>query len=173
MSFADAVQKCLSMYAVFSGRARRSEYWWFYLFFILFYLAAVLVEVAVLGTETPILQLIVIAALVIPMLAVSVRRVHDTGRSGWWLLISVIPLIGGIWMFVLTVLDSEPSENKYGPSPKPGPAWDTAPLWDSARDARQESQSDRTCAQCNRTFASVTRLESHRVETEGECVPIS
>jgi uncharacterized membrane protein YhaH (DUF805 family) len=139
VGFADAVKNCLSRYAAFNGRARRSEYWWFYLFVSLLYLAAVAVE-AVLGIATPILQLIVIAAILIPMLAVSVRRLHDTGRSAWWLLISFVPLIGGIWMFVLTVLDSEPGENEYGPSPKPQPAWDAAP-WESAGDARQEPQS--------------------------------
>jgi len=57
-------------------------------------------------------------AIFIPSLAVGVRRLHDTGRSGWWLLISLIPLIGTIWLFILLVLDSNPGDNKYGPNPK-------------------------------------------------------
>ncbi len=108
MGFTEAVKNCFSKYATFQGRARRSEYWWFYLFFVLVYGAAAAVDVA-LGNELPILALIVLAALFFPLMAAGVRRLHDTGRSGWWVFISLVPIIGGIWLFVLTVLDSEPA----------------------------------------------------------------
>ncbi len=61
-------------------------------------------------------------ATIVPALAVLVRRLHDTGRTGWWALIGLVPLVGGIVLFVFSVLDSQPEENKYGPSPKVGAA---------------------------------------------------
>ncbi len=126
MGFTAAVKSCLSKYATFKGRARRSEYWWFHLFFALAYMAGFAVDFALMGNETLIFTLLVFAALLLPSLAVSVRRLHDTGRPGWWLLISFIPFIGGIWLLVLTLLDSELGENKFGPSPKHSPEWNAA-----------------------------------------------
>ena len=109
-------------YAVFSGRARRKEYWYFVLCHLL--IGAVLAVVdfssglhiegfGVLGS------LYMLAAF-IPSLAVNVRRLHDTGRSGWWFLIIFIPYIGGIVLIVFQAFDSQPGENKYGPNPKEG-----------------------------------------------------
>ena len=124
MSFQDAVRTCLTeKYADFSGRARRSEYWWFYLFTTL---AIIVLEVlfAVLGQASSVLAaifglLLLVGALglIAPGLAVGARRLHDTGKSGWWLLIGLVPF-GGIVLLVFFVLDSAPGPNQYGPNPK-------------------------------------------------------
>ena len=112
----------LKKYAVFSGRARRKEYWMFILFNVIFSFVAATLDY-VLGTGFGefgygIIYLLYGLAIFIPGLAVSVRRLHDTGRSGWWLLINIIPIIGWIWLLILMVTDSTPGENKYGPNPK-------------------------------------------------------
>ena len=109
----------LKKYAVFSGRARRKEYWMFALFAGIIY-----VVFAVLGVVTKQSWLVAIPYLgfLLPGLAVTARRLHDTGRSGWWILFGLAPLVGGITLFVFSVLDSEPGDNKYGPNPKLVPA---------------------------------------------------
>jgi len=170
VSFTEAIKTCLSKYVAFKGRARRSEYWWFYLFYVVIYLAGLAIDIAV-GNGVPIFAYIAMASLLLPMIAVTVRRLHDTGRSAWMLLIALIPVIGGIWLFVLTVLDSEHGENEYGPSPVAHPGWG-ALRSESARDSRHETQSTRTCESCSRTFGSAALLEAHRAEARGECVPI-
>jgi uncharacterized membrane protein YhaH (DUF805 family) len=106
----------LKNYAGFSGRARRTEYWMFALFSFIITAVLDLIGMAVkLGAY---LGLIYGLLVLIPTLAVGVRRLHDTGRSGWWLLIGLIPIIGAIILIVFMVLDSEPGDNKYGPNPK-------------------------------------------------------
>ena len=115
MSFADAVRSCLTQYAGFSGRARRSEFWFFYLFTFLVGVVAGIVD-TVLGTGS-IVAGIAALALVVPSLAAGARRLHDTGRSGWWLLISLVPVLGFIVLVVFYVQDSQPA-NEHGPSPK-------------------------------------------------------
>lgn len=112
----------LQNYADFSGRARRTEYWMFTLFNGLISIALSVLDIS-FGTfdaeaGVGLLSTIYAFAVLIPSLAVFVRRLHDTGRSGWWLLIGLIPLIGGIVLFVFTVMDSEPGRNDYGPYPK-------------------------------------------------------
>ena len=112
----------LKKYAVFSGRARRKEYWMFVLFNIIFSFALGLMD-TIIGTYDPQLMYGVLSglyslAVLIPSIAVSVRRLHDTGRTGWWVFIALIPLIGPIWLLILMLLDSKPGENKYGPNPK-------------------------------------------------------
>jgi uncharacterized membrane protein YhaH (DUF805 family) len=107
--------EALKKYAVFSGRARRKEYWMYTLFVVIIY--AVLLGIG-LALKTPYLAIIFYVAILLPSLAVTVRRLHDTGRSGWFVFIGIIPLIGGIWMLVLLCGDSESGANKYGPSPK-------------------------------------------------------
>lgn len=120
MSFADSVRTCFSKYATFSGRARRSEYWWFYLFYIL---CTVVLEIIVIAARNG-LPFILILGLVLPSLAAIVRRLHDTGRSGWWFWIGLVPLVGAIILIVFACQDSQPGTNQYGPSPKElgGPA---------------------------------------------------
>jgi uncharacterized membrane protein YhaH (DUF805 family) len=111
----------LKKYATFSGRARRKEYWMFVLFNIIFSIVATVID-NLLGTTQEsgygILSSIYSLAVLLPGLAVSVRRLHDIGKSGWWLFIALIPLIGAIWLLVLTVTDSQPGDNEYGPNPK-------------------------------------------------------
>ena len=106
----------LKKYAVFSGRARRKEYWMFLLFNIV--IALVLGFVEGLANGPGIVSMLYSLAVLIPSIAVSVRRLHDTDRSGWWLLIALIPLIGTIVLIVFFVQDSKPGENQYGPNPK-------------------------------------------------------
>ncbi len=105
----------LKKYADFTGRARRSEYWMFVLFYIIFYIVAAVLD-SVIGT-LPILTLVYSLALLIPAISVATRRLHDTGRTGWWQLISFVPLIGAIILLVFLVQDSR-DENEYGANPK-------------------------------------------------------
>lgn len=108
--------KVVQNYAVFSGRAHRTEYWMFTLFFYIIYIVLAVVEAMVLGT--PFAAGIFGLALLIPYLAVTARRLHDTNRSGWWILIALVPAIGGIVLLVFMVLDSEAGENRFGSNPK-------------------------------------------------------
>jgi len=107
----------LKKYATFSGRAQRAEYWYFLLFN---FIASIVIGIisAVIGDDKGIIGVLYSLAIFIPALAVSVRRLHDIGKSGWMILITLIPFIGSIWLFVLMVIDSNPGENKYGPNPK-------------------------------------------------------
>ncbi len=118
MSWYIAVMK---KYAEFRGRARRREYWMFVLFNTIFLVAAMILDRLIFGIPIEnIGPLYGIYALVviIPGLAVSVRRLHDTGRSGWYFFINFIPLIGAIWFLVIMCQDSAPGENRYGSNPK-------------------------------------------------------
>jgi len=114
----------LKKYAVFSGRARRAEFWYFTLFLFLFSVAFQLVD-WVLGLNKVaaglgFFSLILGLATLLPSLAVAVRRLHDTGRSGWWLFIGLVPVAGFIILLVFYVQDSQPGSNAYGPNPKTG-----------------------------------------------------
>ncbi len=106
----------LKKYAVFSGRARRTEYWMFFL--INFIITFVLGFVEGLFKGPGVLGMVYSLGVLVPSIAVGVRRLHDTGRSGWWLLISFVPLIGAIVLLVYMVQDSQAAENSYGPNPK-------------------------------------------------------
>ncbi|NLN60224.1 MAG: DUF805 domain-containing protein [Deltaproteobacteria bacterium] len=111
----------LKKYAVFSGRSRRKEYWMFFLFNIIIGLVLGLVEgiAGIAGqSDQSILATLYMLAVLVPGIAVGVRRLHDTGRTGWWLLISLVPLIGAIVLFIMLVQDSQAGENQYGPNPK-------------------------------------------------------
>jgi uncharacterized membrane protein YhaH (DUF805 family) len=112
----------LKKYAVFGGRARRKEYWMFVLFNIIFSLVALLLD-RLLGTRvgesgSGWISILYSLAVIIPSLAVSIRRLHDVGKTGWWLLIGLVPLIGAIWLLILYIGDSQMGENQYGPNPK-------------------------------------------------------
>ena len=106
----------LKKYAVFSGRARRKEYWMFILFNMVIVFVLGLIEG--FAGSPGVLGGIYGLAVLIPTIAVFVRRLHDTNRSGWWWLISFIPLIGAVVLLVFMVQDSQPGENQYGPNPK-------------------------------------------------------
>jgi len=111
----------LKKYAVFGGRARRKEYWLFTLFNMI--IAYVLLAIDYLvgtdyGSNMGLLYTLYILATLLPSLAVFVRRLHDTGRSGWWFFIGFVPLVGAIILIVFMVLDSQSGSNKYGEDPK-------------------------------------------------------
>ena len=106
----------LKKYAVFSGRARRKEYWMFFLFNIIIAFSLGFIE-GLLGSPG-VIGMIYSLAVLIPGIAVSVRRLHDTGRSGWWLLIALIPLIGSIVLLVFMVQEGKDEENDFGENPK-------------------------------------------------------
>lgn len=112
----------IKKYAVFSGRARRKEYWYFFLFNFLVSFVIAFVE-GIAGFVDPeigygMLSAIYSLAVLIPGIAVSIRRLHDTNRSGWWLLLILIPLIGAIALLIFFASDSQPGENEYGANPK-------------------------------------------------------
>ncbi|HEY1119274.1 MAG TPA: DUF805 domain-containing protein [Acidimicrobiales bacterium] len=121
MSFTESVRTCFQKYADFSGRAGRAEFWWFFLFVTLVSIGATIFD-AILGLDfdagafgdTGVLQILTFLALFLPDLAVNVRRLHDTGRSGWWVLIVLVPCLGLIMMLVFCVTRGEAHANKYG-----------------------------------------------------------
>ncbi|WP_036800305.1 DUF805 domain-containing protein [Photobacterium marinum] len=112
----------LKNYAVFKGRARRKEYWYFFLINLIISIVLGYVDSALgtpgaaegAGAIGAVYSLIVL----VPAIAVGVRRLHDTGRTGWWMLIGLIPLIGFLVLLYFFVLDSNPGSNEYGPNPK-------------------------------------------------------
>jgi len=112
----------LKKYAVFSGRSRRTEYWMFALFSTLIAFGLIILDtMAGFANKTAgfgALTAVYMLATFIPGFAVSVRRLHDIGRSAWWLLIGIVPLIGGLVLLIFTVTDGERGENRYGPNPK-------------------------------------------------------
>lgn len=125
VGFGEAIQRCLKeKYACFEGRASRSEYWYFYLFQFLLCLGLFAVWgicYALLDNAGMILGGIICAlvglALLVPQIAVSVRRFHDSGKSGWWYLIVFVPYLGGLILFILMLLPSDLYPNKFGPVP--------------------------------------------------------
>ena len=114
--------KAFRHYSDFKGRARRKEFWIFNLFnviafLIVLMLAFVLVDITgELYWET--ITILYLLAMIIPSIAVTVRRLHDTGKNGWMILLGLIPIIGTIWLFVLFVSDSNLEENEFGKNPK-------------------------------------------------------
>lgn len=110
----------LKKYAVFEGRAQRTEYWVFFLVNLIITFVLGFVEGLVGGPG--VISLIYSLAVLIPGIAVTIRRLHDTDRSGWWLLIALIPAIGAIVLLVFMVLDGTPGKNQYGSNPKAGVA---------------------------------------------------
>src|SRR5271169_4721736 len=121
----------LKKYAVFDGRARRKEYWFFALINTLIIIPLTILGLVLLvitstnGSDAALLLLIVPLLIyslfiILPSIAVTVRRLHDTNRSGWWYLITFIPWVGSAILFVFTVLDGTPGPNQYGPDPKAG-----------------------------------------------------
>ncbi|OOF40408.1 hypothetical protein BKK49_06175 [Rodentibacter rarus] len=111
----------LKNYATFNGRARRKEYWMFALFNTVITIALVIFDelLGLVNYEVGfgILSGLYSLAVIIPGLAVSIRRLHDVNRSGWWVLIALIPF-GCIVLFIFGCLDSQPGDNQYGPNPK-------------------------------------------------------
>ena len=115
----------LRKYAVFNGRARRREYWIFELMNVAIALALFVLAVMLGKAGYPYflsVPFLYIVATIIPALSSLIRRLHDTGRSGWWYCIGLIPLFGPISLLIFTVEDSQPGENRYGPNPKRQPS---------------------------------------------------
>lgn len=116
MSFVDAIKSVFTQYVGFNGRARRSEYWYFVLFnfivsFVLSLLGNFVSFFSILGTIWSL-------AVLLPSLAVCIRRLHDIGKAWTWILLGLIPLVGQIILIVFFCQDSQPGENQYGPNPK-------------------------------------------------------
>ncbi|TDO45259.1 uncharacterized membrane protein YhaH (DUF805 family) [Kribbella sp. VKM Ac-2527] len=110
----------LKKYAVFSGRARRKEYWMFFLFNLVISVILSIVD-SVAGTNgsgVGIISTIYSLAVLLPSIAVLVRRLHDTGKSGFWVFIGLVPLIGAIVLIVFAATEGNPGDNQYGPDPK-------------------------------------------------------
>ena len=111
----------LKNYATFSGRSNRSEFWYFTLFYLIFVIVAVVLDnvlgFAFDGSPYGPIYFIFILGTLLPNLAVTVRRLHDLDKSGWWILIGAIPLIGGLWLLIMLVGKGTEGENKYGPDP--------------------------------------------------------
>lgn len=106
---------CLQNYVKFDGRARRSEYWYFVLFNFIISCAVEFVGYLI-GLDW--LVSLYGIGVFLPGLAVGIRRLHDIGKSGFWILIGLIPLVGWIWLIILLCQDSQPGSNEYGPNPK-------------------------------------------------------
>lgn len=112
----------LRNYVGFSGRAQRAEFWWFTLINVIISVILSLIDEGV-GTAGPdggggLLSVLYALAVLLPGLAVGVRRLHDIGRTGWWVLIGLIPIIGQLVLIYFWVQDSEGDENRFGPNPK-------------------------------------------------------
>ena len=111
-------------YANFNGRASRQEYWMYNLFIFIFTIVVGFIDGFL---SLGFLSLLYVLAILIPGLAVLVRRLHDVNKSGWWFFIIFIPIIGTIWMLILLCTDGNPGENSYGPSPKAAPVSNKEP----------------------------------------------
>ena len=111
----------LKKYAVFEGRARRKEYWIFVLISSLVLIFLSLIDELTgwkVWEDEGVLSLVYSIAVFVPTLAVVVRRLHDTDRSGWWILIALIPLVGAIVLLVFLILKGNEGDNRFGPDPK-------------------------------------------------------
>ena len=113
MSFSDSIKSVFSQYAGFNGRARRSEYWWFTLF--------TMIVSGIIGAILPDFAWIWTLIVLVPSLAVSIRRLHDVGKSGWFYLWVLLPLVGHIIVLIQFCKDST-EDNQWGPNPKSAPA---------------------------------------------------
>lgn len=114
--FSNALKK----YATFAGRTSRKGYWMFILFYLLFYIVAMVLDFIIVAvTQAPlvIFSTLFALAMILPCWSITVRRLHDTGKSGWMILVGMIPLIGGIWLLVLMCKAGDTTTNAYGEIP--------------------------------------------------------
>lgn len=115
MNFVDAVKSGFSRYFDFSTRSLRSEYWWFFLSYVVAGIVLTIVDGFTIGMG--VLPLLAMLAYFIPILAVTARRLHDVGRSGWWILIAFVPIVGGLILLYWMVISGEDDENRFGANP--------------------------------------------------------
>jgi uncharacterized membrane protein YhaH (DUF805 family) len=122
MGFGEAITSVLGKYVTFTGRAPRSEYWFWVLFVFIITIAASILDMAIFPWSSvgggPV-SLILTLGLLLPNIAVGIRRLHDIDRTGWWLLICLIPLIGIIVLLVWACTKGTPGPNRFGPDPLP------------------------------------------------------
>jgi uncharacterized membrane protein YhaH (DUF805 family) len=114
MDFMTAVKTCINKYFSIQGRAQRSEYWWYTLFIIIVTIIAMVVDMAI---GFPLFYMIVALGTLAPSICVAIRRMHDKGKSGWWLLIGLIPIIGGLYILYMFVTRGTEGDNDFGPDP--------------------------------------------------------
>ena len=112
MNFIESLQTCYKKFFDFSGRASKSEYWWFQLYNTILYILTFVFQ-----NDLALLFSILVIANLIPVFAAGVRRVHDINKSGWWILISIVPIIG-LYIIVLLITDGSKGKNRFGPKPK-------------------------------------------------------
>ena len=123
MGFGQAIAAGFANYFNFRTRASRSEYWYFMLFLVIVSVALSILELAIAGPrDIFVLSSIFSLATLIPSLAALVRRLHDMGRSGWWVLLGIVPLVGIIVLLYCACQPTLPQQNQYGPPPVPMPA---------------------------------------------------
>lgn len=114
--FTDALK---NHYADFSGRATRSQYWYFVLFSMIFSIIASIIDYAIFGENKMMVNGFYNLAVLIPSISIGARRLHDTGKSGWRQLVGLIPLLGTVWFIILLATDTVAGDNQYGPQPTP------------------------------------------------------
>jgi uncharacterized membrane protein YhaH (DUF805 family) len=123
MTFGDAIRSGFDHYAKFDGRASRPAFWWWVLFVVLVSIAANIIDLAI---GAPVFSALAGLGLLLPNISVSIRRLHDTNRTGWWILIWLIPLIGLIVLLIFYLQQGDPEENRFGPPPATTTATTTA-----------------------------------------------
>ena len=112
MNFTKSIEICFKKFATFDGRARKSEFWWFQLFCLIVELIGIIFD-HLMGYESGFFELVAYVIVLLPSLAVGARRLHDTGRSGWWQLL-YLTIIGIIVLIVWWVADGDKKKNKFG-----------------------------------------------------------
>ena len=112
MNFIESIQSCYKKFFDFSGRASKSEYWWFQLYQLIIYALSLIFQ-----SDLALLFSIVVIANLLPLYACGVRRIHDSDKSGWFILLSLIPIIG-LYVFVLLIQDGSKGKNRFGTKPK-------------------------------------------------------
>ena len=112
MNFTESIQTCYKKFFDFSGRASKSEYWWFQLYQLIIYVLSLIFQ-----SDLALLFSILVIANLLPLYACGVRRIHDSDKSGWFILLSLIPIIG-LYVFVLLIQDGSKGKNRFGAKPK-------------------------------------------------------
>jgi len=142
MTFSQSIASCFKGYVRFSGRASRSEFWYFALFVVIALLVLGIIEAIIVSAQpdaVPFLTLVFNLATFLPQLAVSVRRLHDIDKSGWWVLLGAVPLIGFIVLLIWYARRGSAGANAYGPDPLSPDAGDAPRAGDAAGEAPQSA----------------------------------